>query len=78
MSDNRMRNLLTRLSSRKFLTTLAVEVAALIVLFAPGQEETVMAAARHIAAIAAMVLATLGYVRAEADVDRDAGDRGSY
>lgn len=70
MSESGMRSLLARLSSRKFLVSLAVEVAALVVLFAPGHEETIHATARHIAAIAAMVLAALGYVNAESQADQ--------
>ena len=70
MSGSPMRSFLSRISSRKFLTTLAVEVAALIVLFAPAHERAVVSAAEHIAAIAAMVLAALGYVNAETRLDQ--------
>ncbi len=72
MEPNPTRSFLSRISSRKFLTTLAVEVAALIVLFAPGQGSTIAAAAEHVAAIAAMVLAALGYVAAEGRLDEAA------
>ena len=74
MSGAQMRPFLKRISSRKFLATLAVEVAGLIVLFAPGHREAVFAAAEHVAAIAAMLLAALGYVRAEGNLD--AGTQG--
>ena len=64
-----MRSFLSRLSSRKFLATLAVQAAGLIALLAPGREQAIAAAAEHVAAIAAMLLAALGYVKAEADLD---------
>ena len=72
MDPSPSRSFLSRISSRKFLTTLAVEAAALIVLFAPSHQNAIAAAAEHVAAIAAMVLAALGYVSAEAAVDQSA------
>jgi len=74
MNATTVRSFLTRISSRKFLTTLAVEVAALIVLFAPDQADTVTAAVEHVAAIVSMTLAALGYVSAEARLDGQALD----
>ncbi|MDD4892079.1 MAG: hypothetical protein PHU85_19325 [Phycisphaerae bacterium] len=69
MNADSMRPLLKRLSSRKFLTTLAVQIAGLAVLFAPGHAEAIASAAERIAAIVAMVLVALGYVNAESKLD---------
>lgn len=73
MSENEtsrgVRPFLTRISSRKFLVTFAAQVAGLIVLLAPAHGEVIMSAAERIAAIAAMLLAALGYVSAEAKLD---------
>jgi len=74
MDPSPTRSFLTRISSRKFLTTLAVEVAALVVLCAPSHQNAIMAAAEHVAALAAMVLAALGYVSAESALDQAARD----
>ncbi len=73
MNESNMRSFLTRLSSRKFLATLAVQAAGLIVLFAPAHGEAISAAAERIAAIAALLLSALGYVDAESRLD-EAGD----
>ncbi len=66
-----MRSFLQRLSSRKFLTALAVQVASVAALFWPQQEETLMTAAVRIAALATLLLAALGYGKIEASVDTD-------
>jgi hypothetical protein len=73
MSETNMRSFLTRISSRKFLATLAVQVAGLVVLFAPANGEAITAAAERIAAIAALLLSALGYVDAESRLD-EGGD----
>ena len=64
-----MRSFLQRISSRKFLTALTVEAAALVVLFCPQHESAIAAAAVRIAALATMLLAALGYGKVEAQVD---------
>ena len=72
-----MRDLLQRLTSRKFLTALAVQAAAVAALFRPQQEEALHAAAVKIAALATLLLAALGYGHIEAGVDAaQAGDAG--
>ncbi len=64
-----MRSFLQRISSRKFLTALAVQVSAVIALFKPGYEGELQSAAIRIAALATLLLAALGYGKIEADVD---------
>jgi hypothetical protein len=64
-----MRSFLQRISSRKFLTALAVQVAAVVALFHPQHESAVTAAAVRIAALATLLLAALGYGKVEGDVD---------
>ncbi len=64
-----MRSFLRRISSRKFLTALAVQVAAVVALFLPDRASALETAAVRIAALAALVLAGLGYGRIEADLD---------
>lgn len=64
-----MRSFLQRISSRKFLTALAVQVAAVVALFCPQHESAATAAAIRIAALATLLLAALGYGKIEAGVD---------
>ncbi len=64
-----MRSFLQRISSRKFLTALAVQAAALAALFWPQHESAIGQAATRIAALAAMLLAALGYAKIEAAID---------
>ena len=66
-----MRSFLQRISSRKILATLAVEVAAVVALFWPQHESAIGQAATRIAALAAMLLAALGYAKIEAELDKD-------
>lgn len=65
-----MRSFLERISSRKFLTALTVQIAAVVALFRPADAETLHTAAVRIAALAALILAALGYGRIEAEVDK--------
>ena len=65
-----MRGFLQRISSRKFLTALAVQAAGVVALFYPADEQTITTAAVRIAAMATMLLAALGYGSIEASVDR--------
>jgi nitrogen fixation-related uncharacterized protein len=67
-----MRSFLERISSRKFLVALAVQAAAVAALFWPGQQQQFNDAAVRIAALAAMLLAALGYGRIEATLDSSA------
>ncbi len=64
-----MRSFLERLSSRKFLTTLAVEIAAVVALFWPQNTSEINEAAIRIAALATLLLAALGYGKMEAALD---------
>lgn len=64
-----MRSFLERISSRKFLAALAVQIAAVAALFWPEQAEAYQTAAVRIAALATMLLAALGYGKIEAGID---------
>ena len=64
-----MEKFLKRISSRKFLAALAVQVAAVVALFWPAQESTILTAAVKIAALATLLLAGLGYGKIEASID---------
>jgi hypothetical protein len=64
-----VRSFLKRISSRKFLTALAVQAASVLALFYPQEESTLTTAAIRIAALLTMLLAALGYGRIEAGVD---------
>jgi hypothetical protein len=63
---------LQRISSRKFLLALAAQVAAVVAIFAPAQENQVADAAQRIAGLVVLLLAGLGYGVIEADVDKAA------
>ncbi len=69
-----MRSFLQRISSRKFLTALAVQIAAVVAVFRPSDGEAVTEAGVRIAALAALLLAALGYGKIEADVDAAKAD----
>ncbi len=73
-----MRSFLQRITSRKFLTALAVQIAAVAALFWPEHESAISDTAVKIAALAALLLAALGYGKIEAGVDsaasNDSGD----
>ena len=71
-----MRNFLERVSSRKFLTALAVQAASVAALFWPREESTLQTAAIRIAALVTLLLAALGYGQIEALVDKDNKDQG--
>ncbi len=64
-----MRSFLQRVSSRKFLTALAVQIAAVVALFWPEHASATNEAAVRIAALLTLLLAGLGYGRIEAAVD---------
>jgi len=64
-----MRSFLQRISSRKFLTALAVQVASVAAIFWPQHEQTLATAAIRLAALATLLLAALGYGKIEASVD---------
>jgi hypothetical protein len=64
-----MRSFLERISSRKFLTAFAVQLAGLVALLRPSQGDQLADAAVRIAALVAMVLAAAGYGKMEAALD---------
>jgi len=64
-----MRSFLERISSRKFLTALAVQIGATAALFWPHHGTAIGAAAVRIAALLTLLLAGLGYGKIEAAVD---------
>ncbi len=64
-----MRSFLERISSRKFLTALAVQIASVAAIFWPQHESTIENAAFRIAALATLLLAAIGYGKIEAQVD---------
>ena len=64
-----MRSFIERLSSRKFLAVLAVEIAAVVALFRPQDTSAINEAAIRIAALATLLLAALGYGKMEAALD---------
>ena len=71
-----MESLLKRLSSRKFLTALAVQIVAVVAIFAPDQEHQMADAAMRIVGLVVLLLAALGYGAIEASVDKaDKPDR---
>lgn len=59
-----------RFTSRKFITTLAAQLAALSVLFWPEHESIITQGLDHLAALVVLLGSALGYVAAEASVDR--------
>ncbi len=59
-----------RWMSRKFITSLAAQVAAVVVLLWPQHQPAIVQASESIAALLVLVLSALGYVHAEASVDR--------
>jgi len=60
----------TRWKSRKFITTLAAQLAAILVLLMPEHEGQITHAAESITALLVVLLSALGYVGAEASIDR--------
>ena len=59
-----------RWTSRKFLVSLASQVTALVVLLWPAHESVILEASESVTALLVLVLSSLGYVSAEASVDR--------
>lgn len=71
-----MRSFLKRLSSRKFLTALAVQIASVAALFYPQHESAFNEAAVRIAALVTLLLAALGYAKIEAALDSQKAQTG--
>jgi len=64
-----MKDILRKLSSRKFLTAIVVQVAGIIGLFSPSTGDVAMDLGMRIAALVAIVLGALGYGLIEARLD---------
>lgn len=67
-----MKSFLERISSRKFLIAVAVQVAAVAALFWPDKQSAINDASVQIAALAAMVLAAFGYGKINVDETKQA------
>ena len=65
-----------RWTSRKFLLTLAAQITAVAVLIWPEHESALVEASRSITALVVIALSSLGYVQAEASVDRQGAETG--
>lgn len=59
-----------RWTSRKFLLSLSVQISAIAVLMWPEHESAIVDSGRSITALIVMLLSGLGYVSAEASIDR--------
>lgn len=59
-----------RWTSRKFLVSLSVQATAIAVLLWPEHESAIVESGRSITALIVMMLSGLGYVKAEAALDR--------
>ncbi|MEM9417490.1 MAG: hypothetical protein AAGA25_00365 [Planctomycetota bacterium] len=57
-------------TSRKFLLSLSVQVTAIAVLLWPEHESAIVEVSRSATALLVMLLSSLGYVSAEAAIDR--------
>ncbi|MEO1235552.1 MAG: hypothetical protein AAFX76_02060 [Planctomycetota bacterium] len=63
-----------RWTSRKFLVSLSVQVTAVAVLMWPEHESAIVEASRSVTALVVLLLSGLGYVTAEASLDRRGPD----
>jgi hypothetical protein len=61
-----------RFTSRKFIVTFATQIAALLVLLFPDKQGLIESWMTTLVPLAVMLLSALGYVSAEASVDRAA------
>ncbi len=57
-------------TSRKFLLSFVAQLAALLVLVWPEHESMIVEASRSVGALLVLALSALGYVHAEASIDR--------
>ena len=65
----------TRWKSRKFITTLAAQVAAILVLLMPEHGGQITQAVESVTAMIVLLLSALGYISAEASIDRAGVER---
>lgn len=61
---------MSRFLSRKFLVALGAQVAGLLTLIWPNQSEPITAAVQAVVAMVVVLASALGYVSAEASIDR--------
>ncbi len=61
---------MNRWTSRKFLTTLVAQLAAVAVLLWPAHESAILEAGTSLGALLVVLLTALGYVKEEAALDR--------
>lgn len=60
-----------RWTSRKFLMSLGAQIAAVTVLLWPQHESAILTATQSIMALIVILLTSLGYIKAEASIDRE-------
>lgn len=60
----------SRWTSRKFLLSLATQLTAIAVLLWPEHQSAIAQASESVAALLVLLLSSLGYVSAEASLDR--------
>ena len=63
----------TRWTSRKFLVSVAAQVTAMAVLLWPEHESVIVEVSRSVMGLTVILLSALGYVTAEASLDRERG-----
>lgn len=61
-----------RFTSRKFIMALAAQVVALATLLWPEHSSAVSEVTTNLAALLVSILGILGYIKAEASIDREA------
>lgn len=71
-----MRDFLQRISSRKFLTALSVQIAVIAsMIWRPEMEQQWSEAAMKVAELIVLLLVALGYAKIEAAVDASQGSK---
>ncbi|MFA7235879.1 MAG: hypothetical protein WC058_03355 [Phycisphaeraceae bacterium] len=68
---------MARFTSRKFLVALGAQLAGLLTLIWPSHVEPIMATVQAVVAMVVVLLSALGYVSAEASIDRAGAGRAS-
>lgn len=66
---------MVRFTSRKFLVAMGAQVAGLLALIWPGQAEPIAATVQAVVAMVVVLLSALGYVSAEASIDRSRAEQ---
>jgi len=68
---------MVRFTSRKFLVALGAQLAGLLTLIWPNHAEPIMATVQAVVAMVVVLLSALGYVSAEASIDRASAGQSS-